>query len=231
MTEPETGCGADVAAYALGALSEEDSRRFEAHLETCEMCRADLEGLRPVVTALPAAAEPVSPPPELRDRIMRVVEGEARDAQRERKRGERKHRRGFLSLRPLPALAAACTLILVGAVLGIAALSGGDGQTYEGEFLRASGSVELRVEDGDGTLRIRDMDPPPPRRVYQVWTQRIGENPRPTDALFTVDQDGSASVDVPGDLDAVDQVLVTDEPPNGSEEPTTAPYFAVRLSS
>lgn len=231
MNAPGTGCGSDVAAYALGALSEEETRRFEAHLRTCEMCQADLEGLRPVVSALPAAAEPVQPPPELRNRIMSVVETEARAHERERRQAERRRRRPFLNLRPLPAFAAACALLLAGAGIGIAVLSGDDGRTYEGQFLRASGNVELHVEDGDGTLRIRNMAPPPAQRVYQVWTLRDGERPRPTDALFTVDHGGSASVDVPGDLDEVDQVLVTDEPRGGSRSPTTKPYFAVRIST
>ncbi|MDQ3740148.1 MAG: zf-HC2 domain-containing protein, partial [Actinomycetota bacterium] len=71
MTTPTDGCGSDVAAYALGALPAEDARRFEQHLRTCVMCRTDLEQLAPVVDALPAAAEPVPPPPALKKRIMR----------------------------------------------------------------------------------------------------------------------------------------------------------------
>ena len=88
----------------------------------------------------------------------------------------------------------------------------------------------MTVDEGHGTLRVEGMPQPPEGRVYQVWTQRFGQDPKPTDALFTVDKDGSASVDVPADADAVDQVLVTDEPRGGSSAPTTAPYFAVKLS-
>ena len=47
------GCGEDVAPYALGALSEEQARRFEQHLVECELCRADLQSLRPVVETRP----------------------------------------------------------------------------------------------------------------------------------------------------------------------------------
>ena len=228
MTPTHTdGCGSDVAAYALGALTAEESRRFEEHLETCELCRTDLAALRPVVDALPAAAEPVRPPPALKKRIMNVVEAEARERETTR-RPARSGRFGFLTLRPLPAMAAACVLLLAGLGVGIALL-GDDGRTVEGEVLRASGNVEMHVEDGHGTLKIEDMGRPPEGRVYQVWTQRSGEDPKPTDALFTVDNDGSASVDVPGDVEDVDQVLVTDEPPGGSARPSTDPYLAVRL--
>ena len=225
MTNTHTnGCGSDVAAYALGALTDEETQRFEQHLETCELCRSDLAALRPVVDALPAAAEPVQPPPALKKRIMSVVEAEARD----RKRAEQPRRRPLFSFRPLPALAAACALLLAGAAIGLAVLQD-DARTVDGQILRAAGSVEMRVEDDHGTLKIARMQPPPSGRVYQVWTQRADEAPRPTDALFTVDEDGSASVDVPGDVDGFDQVLVTDEPPGGSRRPTTEPYLSVRV--
>jgi anti-sigma-K factor RskA len=226
MSTPSAGCGSDVAAYALGALTEEETKRFEAHLETCELCRADLAQLGPVVDVLPAAAEPVAPPPELRDRIMSIVEGEAKAQARTEKRAERRWRFG---IRPLPALAAACAVLLAGIAIGVFA-GGDDAKTYQGMFLRSSGTVEMHVDDGRGTLKIEGMAQAPPERVYQVWTQQMGEDPQPTDALFTVDNDGSASVSVPGDLDDVDQVLVTDEPPGGSMAPTSPPYFAVRLA-
>ena len=228
MSTHTNGCGSDVAAYALGALTADETRRFEDHLATCDLCRTDLAALRPVVDALPAAAEPIDPPAALKRRIMGVVEAEARERRRAA-RPQRASRFGFLNLRPLPAMAAACVLLLAGLGIGLAVLGGDDARTVDGQFIRAGGSVEMRVEGHRATLRIEDMDQPPRGRVYQVWTQRFGEEPKPTDALFTVDKDGSASVSVPGEMDDVDQVLVTDEPPGGSSAPTTAPYLAVRI--
>ena len=222
------GCGTDVAAYALGALTDEETQRFEQHLRTCDLCRTDLAQLRPVVDALPAAADPIAPPPALKKRIMSVVEGEAR----ERVRAEappKRSRLGFLTLRPLPAMAAACVLLLAGLGIGAAVLAGDDGDDFDGQCIRSCESVAMHVDKGHGTLKVEGMAQPPEGRVYQVWTQKFGEDPEPTDALFTVDKDGSASVDVPGDTEAVDQVLVTDEPRGGSLTPTTAPYFSVRM--
>jgi anti-sigma-K factor RskA len=228
MSAHANGCGSDVAAYALGALTEEETRRFEAHLRTCHLCQDDLEQLRPVVDALPSAAEPVAPPPALKKRIMSVVEGEVR----ERERAARSQRRRAWSLRPVPALVAACALLLAGVGIGLAVISGGGADTYDGDFIRAGGQVEMVIEEdrGHGTLKIEDMKQPPEGRVYQVWTHSFGEDPKPTDALFTVDKYGNASVDVPGPMDGVDQVLVTDEPRGGSSAPTTAPYLSVRVS-
>jgi anti-sigma-K factor RskA len=219
------GCGADVAAYALGALPEDDTRRFEEHLETCELCRTDLAALRPVVDALPGAAEPLRPPPALKRKIMSVVEAEARD----RQRAERPERRGWFAWRPVPALVAAAALLLAGVGIGVAVLNDGT-EEIRGQCIRGCDSVAMTVDEGHGTLKVEGMDQPPAGRIYQVWTQRFGEDPKPTDALFTVDKDGSASVDVPGDTTGVDQVLVSDEPRGGSVAPTTAPYFAVKMS-
>ena len=45
-----------------------------------------------------------------------------------------------------------------------------------------------------------------------MWLDKGGTAPEPTDALFSTRSDGSASVDVPGSLDGVKRVMVTDEP-------------------
>ena len=228
MTAPTDGCGSDVAAYALGALADDEARRFEAHLSTCELCRTDLDGLRPVVAALPAAVDPVDPPRALKRRIMTVVEDEARRRERAR-RPQRESRFGFLTLRPLPAMAAALVLVLAGVGAGVAVLRDGGPTSVRGECIRECERVSMQVDGGHGTLHVEGMDQPPEGRVYQVWTQEYGQDPKPTDALLTVDKDGSASVDVPADPERVDQILVTDEPRGGSSAPTTAPYFAVRM--
>jgi anti-sigma-K factor RskA len=232
MTGHASGCGTDVAAYALGALTAEETRRFERHLDTCELCRTDLAGLQPVVDALPVAVDPVDPPAALKKRLMRTVEADARERQRAARGGRDRARRPLLSFRPLPAMAAACALLLGGIGIGVAALQGGgdvERQSIAGECIRGCERVAVSLEGDHGTLKVKGLDAPPEGRVYQVWTQRFGQDPKPTDALFTVDKYGSASVDVPADADEVDQVLVTDEPRGGSHAPSTAPYLSVRM--
>ena len=59
--------------------------------------------------------------------------------------------------------------------------------------------------------------------MYQVWLLGEGESPSPTDALFVPGRDGTASVDVPGDVAGARQVLVTAEPRGGSDRPTRPP--------
>jgi anti-sigma-K factor RskA len=232
MSPHPTGCGSDVAAYALGALTDEESRRFERHLATCELCQTDLASLQPVVDVLPAAADPVEPPAALKKRLMRTIEAEARAKAKAERSSRDRSRHPLLSFRPLPAMAAACLLLLGGVGIGVAVLrddGGAETRSIAGQCIRGCEGVAMSVEGDHGTLKVRGLDQPPEGRVYQVWTQRFGHDPEPTDALFTVDKYGSASVDVPADADEVDQVLVTAEPPGGSPTPSTAPYLSVRM--
>jgi hypothetical protein len=64
------------------------------------------------------------------------------------------------------------------------------------------------------------MPAPPAGRIYQVWLQKPGQDPAPTDALWSVNAQGDAEVAVPGSLEGVEAVLVTDEPEGGSPAPT-----------
>jgi anti-sigma-K factor RskA len=230
MSDREARCGEDVAPYALGALPYDTAQAFERHLAGCELCRADLDALRPVVHALGETPEQVDPPPELRRQLMSVVEREAaerRDAERPRDETREGWRR--LIPRPLPALAAACVVLVVGIGIGIG-LTGDDGRRIGGV---APPGVEatLQVEDDGGKVELRGLESPPPGKVLQVWLVR-GEDgsPEPTDALFRPNRAGNASVAVPGDLKGVTRVLVSEEPEGGSAAPTTAPSVDFRLS-
>jgi anti-sigma-K factor RskA len=218
-------CGEDVAPYALGALPYDDAKAFERHLGDCELCRTDLASLRPAVDALPMSVDKVEPPPELRRRVMAEVEADVR----RRRAAERAGRERRFAFRPLPALAAAC-LVLVGGIGVGTALTGEETRTIDGTAPRGA-TASLEVEGDSGKLVVDDMPDAPVGRVYQVWLVRGEGPPRPTDALFEVRRGGKAEVAVPGDLDEVDQVLVTHEPRGGSSVPTQTPAIGVDLAS
>ena len=232
LNDKDPRCGEDVASYALGALEPGDARSFERHLADCELCRTDLVGLRPVVHALSETPEQVDPPPELRGRLMAVVEREA--AERKASDAERAPARArpWWQPRPLNALAAACVVLVVGIGIGIGVTGGGgeDGREYEGTA-PAGVEASLRIEKDDGKLTLQGMDAPPAGKVMQVWLVH-GQNgkPEPTDALFRPNRDGNASVAVPGEMDGVTRVMVSEEPEGGSQSPTTAPSVDFRLS-
>lgn len=90
--------------------------------------------------------------------------------------------------------------------------------------------VSLRRIGYRGELAISGMREPPIGEVYEVWRERRGQAPQPTDALFTVTSDGSATVDIPGSLRGLHEVMVTAEPLGGSASPTSPALLRVALS-
>lgn len=222
-------CGEDVAAYALGALPAPDAYEFERHLRSCELCQTDLASLRPAVDALPLSVDAVEPPPQLRKRIMTVVEADVR----ERRAAEKAGRERRFSWRPLPALAAACAVLIVGVAVGTAVTGEGTGpepaRTVTAASTPEGATATVEVMQRGGRLHVEDMPKAPVGRVYQVWLRRGDEPPEPTDALFEVRRDGTADVAVPGDLEGVRQVLVTHEPRGGSTVPTQTPAIVADL--
>jgi anti-sigma-K factor RskA len=230
------------AAYLLGALPEDERDGYEAHLAGCAVCREEIEQLGPAAEALPASVEPMAPPPELKSRIMAEVEREAvllaaAGPAADRAPAERAPRRRFRWTLPRLALApvaAAAALLVVGVAIGLGIAGLGDGGrtvTASVDAARAPGAgAQIEVEDGAATLTAHGLPAPPSGRVYQVWLKRPGRAPEPTSALFSPSRDGTATATVPGSLDGIDQVLVTDEPMGGSRMPTREPLVVASLS-
>jgi anti-sigma-K factor RskA len=229
-----------VGAYLLGALEPDECERFEAHLADCPRCRDDVADLRVAADALPVSVPLVSPSPALKDRIMTVVESEAEllaaagrradePAAAPRPRRDRGRLLGWLS-RPAVALACALVLIAGGGLTGVLLSSGDDGRTVVAQTQSPDADVRLEIGDGGSTLVAKNMPSPPSGRVYQVWLKRPGKDPEPTSVLWSTRGDGSAEVAVPGSLEGVEAVLVTDEPPGGSEEPSKPPVITARIA-
>jgi anti-sigma-K factor RskA len=215
----------DLAAYALGALDDDEVAAVEAHLDECERCRADLRWLRPAVEVLPESVVQVDPPPRLRGRLMGVVRKEARREARRAARAERRPGWWGWALRPATALAA--TAIVVAGIAGYA-LRGGDGGPDDTVRVEARGAVAVLERDGDsGTLRVSDMPALRGEEVYQVWI-RSGAEVQPSSA-FRPDESGAATATIPGELEGADAVMVTREPRAGREVPSSPPIFRASL--
>jgi anti-sigma-K factor RskA len=231
----------ELAAYMLGALEPGEERAFAEHLAGCDHCQARERWLRASVDVLPSAVEQHEPPPALRERLFDVVRREAgvpHEAARpqpaaasSRSLAERlRDWLGAASLRPAAALTAVVLLLAAG-VAGYAIRGGGEGGggatltvTGTAAAPQTTGSV---VRNGDsGILRVANL-PQRRGRIYEVWLVQDGK-PVPS-TLFQVRRDGTGAAAIPSGLDASTQVMVTAEPPGGSDQPTTQPLLSGRI--
>ena len=220
-------CGGEAAAYALGALEPAEADAFRRHLEECAVCRDEVEALCGVVQALPMAAPQVQPPRRLRRRVLRTVRSEPRGAA-----GPIRRRSPIVRIRR-PALAALGAVVLAaGAAVAGVELSGGGppSRVIQAQVTGISGSAELRLSGARGELIVRDLTPPPPGHVYEVWLKAPGANPVPASVLFSVTSAGGADVGLPAQLHVISAVLVTPEPRGGSPAPTHPPVIVASLT-
>jgi hypothetical protein len=230
----------DAASYVLHAMPDGEWEVFQEHLARCAVCTDKVAELRFVGDALLSGVPQLTAPPQIRDRVMAVVRAESEllhAAGHGADRPEpvaRKRRFSLLALRPLPAVGLACVALAIG-IGGGALLTGGDGgvapRTVVAKVDAPGASARVRLTSGSAKLEVAGMPAPAEGRVYEVWLDHGGgRTPQPTDALFTVSSAGHATVDVPGDLDGVKAVLVTDEPQGGSRIPTRAPVISATIS-
>jgi anti-sigma-K factor RskA len=225
-------CGADTAAYVLGALDEGEAVRFRRHLDGCAVCREEVASLQSAVDALPLAAPQVTVPRGLRRRLLRAARRELRGhVVSDERSGERPFwRPPAAPARLRPALGAIVVLALgAGTFAAIESGSSPSTRVVPARVLASTGSAFLRVSDGHAELVVSRMPAPPRDRIYEVWVKRAGRPPAPTSALFNVTSAGAGAVDVPGDLRGVQEILVTPEPLGGSAVPTRAPVIDARL--
>ena len=75
---PASGPGKEEAAlYAAEALPPGEAREFEAHLLVCPVCRSQVIALREALAAVHLAEPGPTPPPALREALLRRVREEA----------------------------------------------------------------------------------------------------------------------------------------------------------
>ncbi len=215
----------DVGAYLLGALEDHERSDFERHAATCHVCQDEIDRLRTAADALPRSVEQYEPPASLKHALMEQVHAETPQ------RAPRRRLRLRLTM-PRLAIAATAAALLVGLVVGYAINSGGGGEgaetiTASVDHTRVGSAHAVLVKDGSTSqLRVSSMPPAPHGQVYEIWLKRGDRiDPGP---LFTVNQNGDGTGAVPGNLDGVDQVMVTRERAGGAQQPTEAPVVVAR---
>jgi anti-sigma-K factor RskA len=214
-------CGEDAAAYALGALEPDEAQAFRAHLADCVACQKEVAEFEQITGALPESTPQLQVPKDLRRRVMHEVRATPKAQAAPRKAPAR-------SWRPALAWGGAFAAAVVVAVVLVVALSSGGSST---KTIQAStGSAELRIAGGRGDLIVHRLSQLPAGRIYEMWVQRGSAAPTPTGTLFSVRSDGSAAVGVPGSLNGVSRVMVTQEPAGGTLAPTSAPVIVAPVT-
>jgi anti-sigma-K factor RskA len=231
--EPEPRCERtiDAAPYVLGALEQDDG--YREHLASCAVCRAEVADFQSVVDVLPASAPQVAAPPGFRSRVLATVRPEAELLSAAGSQVDRppKQRSRFRS--PRLSLLGAGLAIAATAIIAVAIAANVHSSTHQRVIsaqvapgmhgVRAS----LHQSGASAHLVLSGMPQPPQGKIYEVWLASSSAPPRPTTALFGVTSTGAASVNVPGSLHQVSEVLVTAEPRGGSLHPTSSPVLRV----
>jgi anti-sigma-K factor RskA len=217
----------EAGAYLLGALPEAERQAFETHLAGCEACRMDVERLRIAAEALPRSVEQYAAPPSLKSSLMEAVRADTSP--------KRAPRRSWLPrLRPRLALAAAAVLAAMILSAGFYEL----GRRTDAERTvaavvdqeragQASARLVIPKEDANGAvLEVNGLQRAGQGQIYYVWLRR-GDQIVPA-SIFNVSGDGRGTAGIAGDLDDIDEVMVTRE--RGlALAPSGPPLLSVKL--
>jgi anti-sigma-K factor RskA len=236
-SQSECGECEQAAAYALSALEHDEAARFREHLAGCAVCRADVATLQPVVDSLPTSVPQVVASEQLRERVMVSVRSEAAllhaaGASADRPQPARSRWRSR-RLQTLTVVGAMAVGVLVGAVVLDTGSQTSTPRVTSAQLasLPSGAKAVLRQVGEHAELVMSGVSQPPSGKIYELWLAREGKAPQPTDALFGVTHSGSASVNVPGNLNGVRQVMVTAEPLGGSPHPTSLAIIVATLRS
>jgi len=221
----------DAAAYALGALDEPEA--YREHLATCTTCQQEVAELQAVVDTLPTTVPQARAPKALVDRVFARARAEAELLNAAGPEADRPPRRpNRWRSRPM-------TLAIAGAIAACAAAAAiviNSGSSSHERVISAQIATSIQGAhaslyqiDNRSNLVISGMPQPALGKIYEVWLNRGGPSPQPTDALFSVTSRGSGSVAVPEDLHGVKEVMVTSEPLGGSSRPTSPPLIRIVL--
>jgi anti-sigma-K factor RskA len=215
-----------MAAYALGAVPDDEIPAIRAHILSCEECFAEAESYADTLAALSVAAGEAPLPAGFADRVLAQANGGSSEPARAPRR------------RWSPGLVfagAALTLLLV--ATGVALLDAVDDRDRYQEVIAAMVHDEDAIEltgpggaeaivsqtDAGAVLVAVDLGEAPPNRDYQLWLMKDGV---PTAAETFDVEDGIVIVESQHDLDGFDGAAVTVEPEGGSEQPTTQPVIS-----
>ena len=228
----------DLAAFALGALDEDERRSVDAHVSACATCTTEVEDYRDALHTYASAAETVAP--DLRGRIVeRARRDNAWTAQRDNAWTARRENAWTAWLRrPLPAFVPIALALLLALSLAGLIQSRRDADLYAAALNDVAGGRVVQLDataagsDLRGALVIPEsgtpyivlrVPAPPSGRAWEAWVLH-GETPLPAGLNSS---GGVITIALTAPLGSGDGVAVTLEPASGSSAPTSAPVLVV----
>lgn len=232
------------AEYLFGTLDGASRAGVDAHLASCEACRALLADEARLLDALGRGVDAAAPPPALRERILSAARAEgAGSAATVTPFAARR-----APARPVPWLlaAAAAIIALVAGWQMLAAradrerLTAQVSERQRSLAVLAAGDLVRFDLRGDTTpaharafwshrhglvFTAEGLQPVPTGRTYQLWAISGG---KPISVgVFQAGSGGAAAVvvETPASLTAVDAIAVTVEPAGGLAAPSTTPIL------
>jgi len=243
-------------AYVLGALPEEERQSFEDYLADHPERQAEIDELGAIAGLLAFSPQEQEPSPELRSRIMDVVEAEPRNVTRQSVRTRISDYLGFRNL----ALGAAVLLLIgllswnvllqdqVQDLQGQVADAQSQVQNLEGQLADARDQQQVQqtqtiklegswadqganaevasLQKDQSILVARNLPSVPEDKTCQIWVIK-GDVPKPS-GLFQPDGNGTATP-ITNSITKADVIAVTVEPAGGSDQPTSDPVLLAEL--
>ena len=220
-----------LAAYALGAVSDDERREVDAHLRTCDSCPEELDSLRGPTEALAVGVEPVPMPAGFTDRVLDAAIGSAVESPVE----ARPRRRWMPAFVVGGAMLLAALIAITATVVEsrndaarerrvVSLLASDDGISLTGE------SGVIGKVSGD-EFALAGVEAAPEGKTYQLWLMRGDGCPSAEESecelvsAGTFDtEDGVALLDLEEDGTDWDDAAVTIEAAGGVDFPTTDPF-------
>jgi anti-sigma-K factor RskA len=239
-------------SYALDALPGNERADFERHLTRCPSCAEEVRGLQETAARL-AVATGVTPPPELRARVLAAVPRTRQLAPLSRnslaRAGERSGlRRISLSRAGLTTgvltLAAAVAFLLVTQLStnqqlqesqstshAVAAVLAAPDARLESVPTTVGGSVTAVVSLGHSEAVVTTADLPEPAgtKVYQLWVINAAGSARSAGLLPSASSGSTPAVLADG-VGKGDRLGLTVEPAGGTQQPTTTPVVLLPIT-
>jgi anti-sigma-K factor RskA len=220
-------------------LPEEERLSFEDYLAAHPERQAEVDELGAVAGLLAFSPQEQEPSPELRNRIMEVVEAEAAP-RRDTRRSVSARIGEYLSVRSLALGAAA--LLVIGLLSWNVMLQGqvedlqGRVQDAQGQIQDLQGELEIAQAQQSQTIKLKgswaeqgaiaEVASMQKHQTCQIWVIK-GDVPKAS-GLFQPDGNGTATP-ITNSIRKADAIAVTVERAGGSKKPTSTPVLSAKL--